>query len=119
MADITNPWFVQSYATAWTFLRTVTGKADADLCDVADEHRKLFRAMVYNRYFRVIATAVKKYAPHHMFLGSRFLAGCYRDEYVQRVAGKWCDVISFNYYGAWTPDSELMQISFGGRADPL
>lgn len=109
MADIANPWFAHSYATAWTFLRTVTGRENVDLCDVTDEHRKLFRAMVYNRYFRVIASAVKKYAPNHMFMGSRFLPGCYRDEYVQRVAGKWCDVISFNYYGAWTPDSELMQ----------
>jgi len=109
MADIENPWFAYSYAVAWTFLRTVTGKENVDICDVTDEYRKLFRAMVYNRYFRVVASAVKKYAPNHMFMGSRFLPGCYRDEYVQRVAGKWCDVISLNYYGAWAPDSELMQ----------
>ena len=109
MADITNPWFAYSYATAWTFLRTVTGKEDVDVSDVTDEHRKLFRAMVYNRYFRIVASSVKKYAPNHMFMGSRFLPGCYRDEYVHRVAGKWCDVISLNYYGAWAPESELMQ----------
>lgn len=109
MADTENPWFAYSYATAWTFMRTVTGKESVDMCDVTDEHRKLFRAMVYNRYFRLVSSAVKKYAPNHMFIGSRFLPGCYRDEYVHRISGKWCDVISLNYYGAWAPDSELMR----------
>ena len=109
MADTENPWFAYSYATAWTFMRTVTGKESVDMCDVTDEHRKLFRAMVYNRYFRLVSSAVKKYAPNHMFIGSRFLPGCYRDEYVHHVSGKWCDVISLNYYGAWAPESELMQ----------
>ena len=109
MADIDNPWFANSYATAWTFLRTFVGRENVDISDVTDEHRKLFRAMIYNRYFRVVSSAVKKYAPNHMFMGSRFLPGCYRDEYIHRVAGKWCDVISLNYYGAWAPESELMQ----------
>ena len=52
MADTENPWFAYSYATAWTFLRTVSGKENVDVCDVNDEYRKLFRAMIYNRYFR-------------------------------------------------------------------
>ena len=60
MADTENPWFAYSYATAWTFLRTVSGKENVDVCDVNDEYRKLFRAMIYNRYFRVVASAVKK-----------------------------------------------------------
>lgn len=109
LADTDNPSFAYSYATAWTFLRTVTGKENVSLCDVTDEYRKLFRAMVYNRYFRLVSSAVKKYAPNHMFIGCRFLPGCYRDEFVNRVAGKWCDVISLNYYGAWAPESQLMQ----------
>lgn len=109
MADNSNPWFAYSYATAWTFLCTVTGKQTVDVSDVTDEHRLLFRGMIYNKYLKTVSCAVKKYAPNHMFMGSRFLPGCYRDEYVQRVAGKWCDVISLNYYGAWTPESELMQ----------
>ena len=107
-ADTDNPWFAYSYATAWTFLRTVTGNENATLDDITAEHRKLFRAMIYNRYLKVVSSAVKKYAPNHMFLGCRFLPGCYRDEYVHRTAGKWCDVISLNYYGAWAPESELI-----------
>ena len=109
MADTENPWFAYSYATAWTFMRTMTGKENVSLSDITDEHRKLFRAMIYNRYFSIVSTAVKKYAPNHMFLGCRFLPGCYRSEHVNRVAGKWCDVISLNYYGAWAPESELIQ----------
>lgn len=109
MADIENPLFAYSYATAWTFMRSVTGNENVSIGDVTDEYRKLFRAMIYNRYLKIVSAAVKKYAPNHMFLGCRFLPGCYRDEYVHRVAGEWCDVISLNYYGAWAPESELIQ----------
>ena len=109
LSDKTNPWFANSYATAWTFLRTITGKEDVSVSDVTDEARRLFRGMIYNRYLKTVSKAVKTYAPNHMFLGCRFLPGCYRDEFVNRVAGKWCDVISLNYYGAWAPESDLIQ----------
>jgi hypothetical protein len=108
LSDKTDPWFANSYATAWTFLRTITGKEDVSVSDVTDEARRLLRGMIYNRYLKTVSKAVKTYAPNHMFLGCRFLPGCYRDEYVHRTAGKWCDVISLNYYGAWAPETELI-----------
>lgn len=108
-ADTNNPLFAYSYATAVTFLRTMTGKEDIVPADINNEHRRMFRAMIYNKYLKTVSKAIKTYAPNQMFMGCRFLPGCYRDEYVHRVAGNWCDVISFNYYGAWTPESTLMR----------
>jgi hypothetical protein len=49
------------------------------------------------RYFRTIRDALKKYDPHHLYLGSRFSA--YTREEVL-VAAQYCDVISFNIYRA-------------------
>lgn len=109
MLDYTNPSFAYSYTAAWTFLREMCGKSSVSIGDVTDEMRKLFRAMIYNRYFRVCREALRKYDENHLYMGCRFLPGCYRDEQVERVAGEWCDVISLNYYGVWQPESELIR----------
>jgi hypothetical protein len=49
------------------------------------------------RYFRTIRDALKKYDPHHLYLGSRF-SGYTREEVL--VAAEYTDVISFNIYRA-------------------
>ena len=94
-----------------------TGKNDVSVADVTDELRREYRAMVYDRYFEVVNKMLDRYAPYHQYMGCRFLAGCYRDEYVMRVAGYWCDVITFNYYGAWDADFELVanQVRWAGK----
>ncbi len=106
--DTTDPRFIYSYATAWTFMYLKTGKTEIYLTDVTDELRKEYRAMVYDRYFKVVCDALERYAPYHQFMGCRFIDKAFKDEYVMRVAGNWCDVISYNYYGAWEADAELI-----------
>ena len=103
-----DPRFIYSYATAWTFMYMKTGKTDVSLADVTDELRKEYRAMVYDKYFSIVSKALETYAPYHQYMGCRFLEGCYSDEYVMRVAGHYCDVISVNYYGAWEGDATLL-----------
>ena len=100
--------FVYSYATAWTFMYLKTGKDNVSVFDITDELRDEFRAMVYDRYFELTKTAINKYDPNHQYMGCRFLPPCYTNEKVNRVAGYWCDVITINYYGAWTPNFELI-----------
>ena len=85
-----------------------TGKANVSLADVTDELRREYRAMVYDKLFSEVCGALDKYDPNHQFMGSRFLAECYKDEYVLRVAGYWCDVITLNYYGAWDADPTII-----------
>jgi hypothetical protein len=106
--DVNDGRFNYSYAVAWTFMMLKTGKADVSLDDVTDELRREYRAMVYDRYFKVITDALERYVPYHQYMGCRFLEGCYADEYAMRVAGYYCDVISYNYYGVWEPDAELI-----------
>ena len=106
--DPTDMRFIYSYATAWTFMYMKTGKADVSSADITDELRREYRAMVYDKLFSEACGALDKYDPNHQFMGSRFLAGCYKDEYVLRVAGYWCDVITLNYYGAWEGDPTII-----------
>jgi len=106
--DATDERFTYSYATAWTFMYLKTGKRDVSLADVTDELRLEYRAMVYDRYFEVVKNALERYAPCHQYMGCRFLQGCYKDESVMRVAGYWCDVVTYNYYNAWEADPEMI-----------
>mgnify|MGYP003045270798 FL=1 len=43
-----------------------------------------------------------------MFLGSRLHGRVTRIEQVLRAAGKYCDIISINYCGKWTPENDAM-----------
>lgn len=54
-----------------------------------------FLALHADRYFRIVATALKNAAPNHLFLGSRF-AGLTPEALA--ACARWCDVVSFNRY---------------------
>jgi hypothetical protein len=107
--DYTDIRRVYTYATAWTFMYLKTGKANVSLTDVTDELRNEYLAMTYDKYFEVVTTALEKYDPNHMYMGCRFVNNNYKREYVMRVAGYWCDVVTFNYYNAWEGDPVLMR----------
>ena len=115
--DTTDMRFIYSYATAWTFMYLKTGKADVSLADVTDELRQEFHAMMYDKYFSVVAPLIKKYDPNHMYIGLRFHGNGVKCEYLWRVAGYWCDVITYNYYSAWDADFELVanQVKWAGK----
>ena len=105
-SDYTDARYFYTYAVAWTFMYLKTGKTTVSLADVTDELRAEYKAMVYDTYFKVVTDSLEKYDPNHQYMGCRFLPENYKCEAVMRVAGQYCDVISINYYGAWTPDAE-------------
>ncbi len=71
---------------------------------ITDKHRKEFLCLVADKYFSIVSKAIIKYDPNHMYIGSRF----YREEKNQpafmKVAGKYLDIVSINYYHKWTPE---------------
>jgi len=48
-----------------------------------------------DQYFRVVAQAIRRHDPHHLFLGGRFAAST--PEAIAACA-EYCDVVSFNVY---------------------
>ena len=95
-----------SYVTAWEWFYSYTGKKNPSLSEITDVMREDFREFVYDRYFYVVSSAIKKYAPDKLFLGARHASG--ESSGIMKAAGRYCDIVSINYYGVWTPDSGLM-----------
>ena len=69
---------------------------------VSNALREAFLRLVAERYFSVLCGAIREADPNHMVLGCRF-AGPFTAAHpvVWEAAGKYCDVVSFNFY-PWT-----------------
>ena len=76
--------------------------------EITDNHRELFMAFVADKYFSIVSSAIKKYDPNHMYIGSRFYSSERNYPEFMKTAGKYLDIISINYYNHWTPDKEDM-----------
>ena len=57
-----------------------------------------FARLVAETYFGAITRAIRAADPNHMILGCRFADG-HASSQVWEVAGKYCDICTFNYYG--------------------
>ena len=108
-ADPKDPKWIYTYTTAWTFMYMKTGKINVTLADITDELRFEYRAMIFDKYYNVAKLCREKYIPMHQYFGSRFTGGCFHDESIIRVAGYYCDVISINYYGAWSAEPTVIE----------
>ncbi|HEY4061043.1 MAG TPA: sialate O-acetylesterase [Puia sp.] len=70
---------------------------------ITDSLRNEFLGYMAERYYAVVAAAIKKYDPVHLYLGSRLHSNELKVEPFFRVVGKYVDVIAINYYRVWTP----------------
>jgi hypothetical protein len=82
--------------------------SQATIKDITEQDRKDFLALVTDRYYRIVSTAIKKYDPNHLFLGSRFNDGELNYPEVFKAAGAYVDVMAVNYYRTWTPSQEKL-----------
>jgi len=58
---------------------------------------RAFTALFAESYFRIVAAAIRRHDPNHLFLGSRFQA---RTPEAIAACAKYCDVVSFNVYNS-------------------
>lgn len=77
--------------------------------EITPKHETEFLAFVGERYFSVVNKAIKKYDPNHLFLGSRFYSSEKNIPEFMKAVGPYIDIISINYYGAWTPNIKYME----------
>lgn len=63
--------------------------AYADLCD--------FSLRIVEKYFSTVRRVFKQIAPNKLYMGCRF-SGSSCPDFVVRIAGKYCDVMSYNRY---------------------
>ena len=75
---------------------------------IADADRIAFLEYAIETYLGTVAAAIRRHDPNHLFLGVRLHEPVFDLPEVYRAAGRHCDVVSVNYYRAWTPDREQM-----------
>ena len=105
-----------TYACAWYWVTQMVGKEDVTDADLTDELMDLFRAFVWDRYYQVVATAIKKYDPNHMYAGTKYLNWAKESEWILRFTAEYVDILTINWYGAWEPQAEFVY-AFARYAD--
>jgi hypothetical protein len=84
-------------ASAWDEMREAElplSSASLARPAVIDDLRA-FTALFAETYFRIVAAAIRRYDPQHLYLGSRFAP---RTPEAVTACAKHCDVVSFNVY---------------------
>lgn len=97
------------HQAALKWLRERHGQ-NAIAADITEQDEEDFLQFVVDRYFRIVSTAIKKYDPNHLFLGSRINGRATTYPEVFRAARPYLDVVAVNYYWAWTPDPKLVSM---------
>ncbi len=97
-----------SYATAWYWVTQMLGKDNITQEDLTPELMDLFRAFVWDRYYYVVDTAIKKYDPNHLYAGTKYLNWVKESEWVLRFTSEYVDILTINWYGAWEPQAEYI-----------
>lgn len=76
---------------------------------INDSIRELFLGVSADKYFEVVSSAIKKYDPNHLYLGSRLHGKPKNIEGIYRANGKYADIVSINFYGSWEPSDLLFE----------
>ena len=97
------------HQAALKFLQSRQG-AKVTVRDATAQDEKDFLSVVAAKYFESVSHAIKKYDPNHLYLGSRFYAVDIAKPELFRACGPFVDVLSMNYYRAWTPDAKTMKM---------
>ena len=58
------------------------------------------------RYYTVVAAAIRKHDPHHLYVGSRIHGRTIREPVFRGSSA--VDVVSVNYYHRWSPEAERL-----------
>jgi hypothetical protein len=64
----------------------------------ASEDMDTYTGKFFDSYFKLVSDTFHKYDTHHMLIGNRFQPGTINNEQLCRAAGKYLDIMSFNYY---------------------
>ena len=97
-----------SYATAWYWVTQMTGKETITQADLTNELMDLFRGFVWDRYYYVVAGAIRKYDPDHLYAGTKYLNWVKESEWVLRFTAEYVDILTINWYSAWEPQAEYI-----------
>ncbi len=77
---------------------------------ISDKERAEFAGLVADKYYETVSKAIRKADRNHLYLGSRLHGAAKFVPEILTAAGKYCDVVSLNYYGVWTPSTDHLTL---------
>lgn len=100
ISDFNNAWAtaLRNFEELGEVTQPLTAASPRALAD-----QKAFVRLVAEKYFAITTAAIRKYDPRHMILGCRF-AGRAPD--IWDICGKYCDIVTLNYYGRVNLETE-------------
>jgi len=73
---------------------------------ISREQKEEFIGMITGVYYKTVSSAIKKYDPNHLYLGSRLHSSAKNNKFIFTSAEPYIDIISINYYGYWQPQQK-------------
>ena len=89
--------------------RGVTGKP-------SNEVKLDFLRLAAERYFGIASAAIRRHDPNHLVMGARFAGIDGAHDVVWEVAGKYCDLVTFNIYPWADLDRNAVFLSSSAKA---
>jgi hypothetical protein len=87
-------------AEAWLTKRNKTIK------QIENKDRWEFLGYLGDKYSSITAKAIRKHDPNHLILGPRLYGDNRIRSMLMKAIAQYIDIVSFNYYGVWTPLEE-------------
>lgn len=100
VADKTNK--VYTAAQQWIKEKGIEEKT------ISKEQKEEFIGKLTGIYYKVVSSAIKKYDPNHLYIGSRLHSSAKNNKHIFASAEPYIDIISINYYGYWQPQQKHM-----------
>ncbi len=91
--------------------------ADRGATKVTDELNSEFAGIVAEKYYKAVKEAVSAFDKQLLYLGSRLHGTPKYLRGVVEAAGRWCDIISINYYSRWSPELDGAIADWAAWAD--
>ncbi len=88
-----------------------TRQAGADMAE--------FYAAFLDRRYSLVHKYLRKYDPHHLLIGDRWMVDTANSEVLMRTAGKYYDIISVNYYTGGVDKDFLKRLHDWSGGRPL
>ncbi len=112
ISDANNP--ARKAAEEWC--RNVLGKNPDNHSKIYYADNSKFAGYVAEKYYSAVKAALTAADPGMMYLGTRLHGTPKYLQHVVEAAGKYCDIVSINYYGQWSPELETRVKDWGDWA---
>lgn len=109
ISDANNP--ARKAAEGWC--RNVLGKDPAVHSKIYYADNSKFAGYVAEKYYSAVKAALTEADPGMMYLGTRLHGTPKYLQHVVEAAGKYCDIVSINYYGRWSPELDTRVKDWG------